>query len=456
MWNSIEQLDALAICCYKDRGGAQVTSIVDVGMYEPEEVRWFAEKVYTYVAEHHRAPKDLFMNMITDLKETHPDSEDTLNRLCDAIVDAEQNINEDYTIPKMRRFVRDQGFKIILRRVLDKFNANHDTEEAVTAITAFKDKRDDTIDGGLDFNTIKKYVGPHHRDNGDVFETGIEMLDRRRIQPVRKEMMMFVAPAKAGKTLFLSQLGKRAMLQHKRVCHVTLEMPQDQIRDRYLQSMTNLTRRETITRTKLIVDDRDHFVDYEMYEDVPDVRFATDAGDAVVNRFLRRFKNRMPLKVKEFSRLTVTGLRKWLLSLNSVANYTPDLLLVDYPDLMVSETREKEYRIQLEHIVVGLRAIATEWNCAMVVASQTNREGSTKTTVTASSVAESWGKIATFDKGIFFSQTEAEKKCQLARLGVMGREVEGDISVLISQCYDTKTFCTGSCYYDEDHYPPRS
>ena len=74
----------------------------------------------------------------------------------------------------------------------------------------------------------------------------------------------------------------------------------------------------------------------------------------------------------------------------------------------------------------------------------------------AHDVAESFGKIMTFDKGIFYSQTDYEHENHLGRLFVLGRAVKSSFQFLISQCYDTSTFAVDCAYIDKDCYPPRN
>ena len=456
--NYVEQIDLMAICCYRDRGGKTITALCPTGLYEPAEVRNFADKVYAYIEEHKNPPKDLFINMILELKRQHPDDAETYDRIRQAVIDAQLNINEDYTIPKLRRFMRTQNMHIALRRICELHNGGRD-DEALAAMVKATDERDAALDPGLDLNRMEKFVGPQHRAVSDVFETGVLLLDRHHVQPARKEMLMFVAPAKKGKTQAMVQFGKAAMLMRKRVCHVTLEMPQEQILERYLRSMTAMGDEEVIIRPWIQKDGNDKFVDCGTEEVPNEVRFGTDDGDREINKFLRRFKGRLPLKIKEFpsGKLSVNALRKWLRALESVHNYVPDLLLVDYPDLMKEDGNgsNRDYRIQLDKILVDLRGIAGELACAVVVASQTNRDGSHKANVRAHDVAESFGKIMTFDKGIFYSQTDEEHKAQLARLFVLGRNIKSSFEFLISQCYDTSTFAIDSAYIDKETYPPQ-
>ena len=53
----------------------------------------------------------------------------------------------------------------------------------------------------------------------------------------------------------------------------------------------------------------------------------------------------------------------------------PDMIIVDYADLLRSISAHREKRMELESIYEGLRGIAQEFDCAVWTASQTNRGG---------------------------------------------------------------------------------
>jgi len=141
--------------------------------------------------------------------------------------------------------------------------------------------------------------------------------------------------------------------------------------------------------------------------------------------------------------LTVRELKAYLDSLEMSQRIVPDLLLVDYADLMSVGTRD--YRHELSTLYKDLRGLAVERNIAVATASQANRESSGKKFITGRGVAEDFSKIATADVVITYNRTEAEMRLGTARLYVdKGRNEEDKFSVLIAQNYKTGQFCLGS------------
>ena len=79
------------------------------------------------------------------------------------------------------------------------------------------------------------------------------------------------------------------------------------------------------------------------------------------------------------------------------------------------------------------------------VVHQSNRAGAGSAKVTDVHVGEDFSVVQTVDKSITYSQTEQEKKLNLARLYVSkNRNDEDKFTVLISQAYGIGQFCLES------------
>ena len=75
----------------------------------------------------------------------------------------------------------------------------------------------------------------------------------------------------------------------------------------------------------------------------------------------------------------------------------PDMILVDYGDLLKPVTVTREKRHDLESIYEELRAIAQENKCPVWTASQTNRSGLNAEVVTLESISEAYSKCFVAD-----------------------------------------------------------
>ncbi len=121
----------------------------------------------------------------------------------------------------------------------------------------------------------------------------------------------------------------------------------------------------------------------------------------------------------------------------------PDLLLVDYPDLMKLD--KANYRLSLDETYKDVRGIAVERNIAVAVVSQSHRAAAKVKLVGAENVAEAYSKIAHADTVLTLSQTKGEEQLHLARLHVAaGRNDQDNLTLVISQNLGTGNFVVDS------------
>jgi len=131
--------------------------------------------------------------------------------------------------------------------------------------------------------------------------------------------------------------------------------------------------------------------------------------------------------------------------------FVPDLLVLDYPDLM--DIDKDNYRLGLDEVYKQVRGICVQRNLAGAVVSQGNRSSERAKKVKNDNVAEAWSKIAHADCVITYNQTEPEHQMGLARLYVSaGRNDEDKITIIISQNYAMGSFVVDSVLMSGSNY----
>ena len=94
----------------------------------------------------------------------------------------------------------------------------------------------------------------------------------------------------------------------------------------------------------------------------------------------------------------------------------PDLIIVDYADLLRPNIVRKEKRHELETIYEDLRAIAQEMKCPCYTASQTNRSGLNAEVITMESISEAFNKCFVADFIFSVSRTIQDKNTNGGRM----------------------------------------
>ncbi len=108
--------------------------------------------------------------------------------------------------------------------------------------------------------------------------------------------------------------------------------------------------------------------------------------------------------------LTIPALR------SIVMDYRPDVVLVDYAELLKPETRYAEMRHTISEQYLGLKAVAEESNSALWTVSLAHRKAVGRKTIREDNVGEDFKKVAHCDYMASLNQTDEEKEASVARL----------------------------------------
>jgi replicative DNA helicase len=282
---------------------------------------------------------------------------------------------------------------------------------------------------------------------------GVKVLDDLHVGPKRGELCIMIAPPKRGKTWWLISCGKNALLNRSKVLHITLEMSETKIAQRYIQALFSVSKRESSVLIPRLVKNDAGFLVSVSKSDVQRVALKDPASRKYIGRRLKSMQGRLPLVIKQFptGSLTVAGLNAYLDRLEATHKFVPDVILLDYADLM--KVSSLNMRADIGNLFKDIRGIAGERNLAMVSASQGNRLSSSARIITDDMVAEDWSKIATSDTVLTFNQTKRERELGLARIYVSNARSEFDqITVLISQAYSIGQFSLDSAMMQDDYW----
>jgi len=222
----------------------------------------------------------------------------------------------------------------------------------------------------------------------------------------RQELSVIMGPAKAGKSMSLGDFGKNACLAGYNVLLDSLEVSADIIAQRLDANFADTAMRS-------------------LHTDWQGVEAAVLAAQAKSGHFKMRTHATGTLKPSQLARI-IEGYRSEGIIL--------DLIIPDYADIMAAEYRSDNLIDNLRSIYIDLRAIAFEFNCAMLTATQTNRDGAKAATAKATDVGDDWNKVRTADVFLGISATEAEKQIGEARLTwLASRNTEDGFSLRLKQ-----------------------
>ena len=108
-----------------------------------------------------------------------------------------------------------------------------------------------TFDAGVALGDLDYWEAQRERHEYDEFVTGIAVLDRRQVVPARGTLNILLGVTSHGKSWWLINLGKHALMHRKKVLHVTLELSAAEVQNRYLQNFFAVAGFDTKSRPRL-------------------------------------------------------------------------------------------------------------------------------------------------------------------------------------------------------------
>lgn len=439
---TLTQESLVSLLLWDKENGGRVCTLVPITAWDGVYKR-IAAKAVDYWAEFKEPPGEHAVDMFASLEEDDPKQKDQVRRLWESLNETREGINAKYVLGQVSTFLREQRIRKGIIESVELLERGKLAEAEATIQQSINGVLD-VFEPGLLFHELD--VGSLLTEDRQPLPTGVKLLDQRGLGPTAGELCLFIAPPGYGKSWWLIHLAKLAVANRKRVVYISLEMSERRVAQRFLQSFCGVAKRreELVNRT---------FEENELGQLIgintrPIKRLKTfqDADiEAKLTKQLKGFATRSPLVIKQFptGALTVRELRGYLDSLEMSHRIVPDLLLVDYADLMSIGTRD--YRHELGNLYKDLRGLAVSRNIAVATASQSNRSSLDAKIITGGSVAEDFSKIATSDVVLTYNRTEAEHAIGTARLWVeKGRNDADKFTLLISQNYATGQFCISS------------
>lgn len=424
------------------------------GFYKEVVVR-----IYDYIDQYKVPPGEHIADLFEDKLESKNKREvSTYKDILTSLADMNEGINAEYVMTQLTTFVRRQSLRTVavdLAKALqrDTEDSLDEADEILSSVTRTQLK---LFDPGVRLSNVPR-VMQFLNDSVSAFTTGIPEFDKRGFGPTRKEMFLYIADTKTGKTWCMIQLAKLALLNNLKVCHISLEMSENKIIQRYMQTLFALSKRMEKFVTRRFKKDEKERLDFEIKEVFP--KFSFDDPDVYkkLERQLNHWKDRAldNIIVKQFptGKLTVRELEAYLDNLEVTEKFVPDLLIVDYPDLMAIPGGATNWRLGLGELYKQLRGVAVARNLALAVPTQANRGAASAKTVDRRNVSEAYSKIADADVAITYSQTEMERTLGLARLRVeAGRNDEDKLTVVISQNYGMGQYVVDSVLMDKEYW----
>lgn len=358
----------------------QILEILDPDFFSNEKYVELATRIIKWYETYTTTPT--FENLETIIKTEY---EDEIERqyLLD-LVRAISNISDTTD----KQFVQEKTVKFCKQRAM---------ENAI--ITSARLVKDSKLDDDDKFERISKVVttalmAGEAKDIGHSYmeqaiartvakrfpiKTGFHMLDDEYIAGGLSggELGIILGGTGAGKSFMLAQLAHAAFCQGKTTVFYSMELKEIPVGLRLDSKFTN------IPLTQLLLDTEGKHRKQVIEAIKQECSKHDKAPEIIIKEYPTKSASIQKLK-SHYSQLVASGKK-------------PDLIIVDYADLLRPSTRYKDKRFELENIVEELRGWAGELDIPIWTASQTNRDGLDTSVVTLRTISEALSKAMVAD-----------------------------------------------------------
>lgn len=453
------QESVLTLLAFVEAEGSIVASAVTPDLFDGT-YRQVAARVLDYRHRYGKPPgkehvDDLFDDILSD---PHNRQGPIYRRILLSMLQQVDGLNAAYVASRVTQFVRHQTLKRAVIEAATRYTQGGEgvEDDVENLLNQALKSRTESFDPGIFLHDTKRSLGFLDRSKVDAISLGIKELDELELVPARRRMWLLMGPKGSGKSWGMVHCGKRGLIQRKRVCHITLELDLDETVQRYYQSLYAIGKRDdTFKVTGFELDDLHRLVSLRTREEKPIYHLR----DPQIEQYLLSRIDQWGLRlsnicIKWFPTRSLT-IRKLLAYLDGLEalGFVPDLLIIDYPDIMWYP--QDNATMAIGRLYEDLRGIAGERNLALAVATQTNRSGWTAGSVGGHHVGWDASKLMTADVVITYSQSIDEHGLGIARLWVdKGRSDRDKFTVAINQNYALGQWVLGSVpmskrYWDE-------
>ena len=339
----------------------QIADIIQSDYFESDANSWLLEVILEHFKEYKTPPsKDVLKVKITEIE----------NDILKTVV-LEQ-------LKEVFRYMESDDLSFVKDEIL-KFCKNQEIKQAIMDSVALlkmgnydeiKSKMDSAMKAGADTNIGLDYVNDvaarYNEAARHTITTGWEVIDDLMDGGLAPgELGVVMAPAGSGKSWLLINIGANAVKAGKTVIHYTLELNENYVGQRYDSVLTGINA-QTLKH----------------HQETVEEKMQSLTGDLIVKYYPTKSVGVMALKAH--------------IEKTMMQGKTPDLIIVDYGDLLKVNTKKDKHEA-LEDLYEELRGMAGEYKIPVWTASQAGRSALEEDVIEADKIASSYGKVMVAD-----------------------------------------------------------
>lgn len=406
----------------------RIASKWESGLFKSQWGNLIGQWCVDFYNEYEAAPKEEIESLFESWAGSVHADDDTirivekfLGNLSDEYQNYEDASNSNYTIDIASKYFN----KVKLKRLSDSISgdvSSGDVEKALNSVNQYG-QIEMGSGAGIDvltdedairesFEEAQEPIIQYPQALGDFFKGALQ----------RDAFISFMGSEKRGKTWWLLDIAWRAMCQRKKVALFEVgDMSQNQIMRRLMTRAI----RKPLTPQKYDYPtfiEKEHgtpmcLVDFDHRETTKSVGWQTalKACKKVLKTKVKSKDSMLRLSCHPNSTLTVAGIKSILQNWER-DGWVPDVIVIDYADILAPPIGYKDTRDQINATWKQLRALSQSNHCLVVTATQADANSYTTNTIGRSNFSEDKRKFAHVTGMVGLNATPEEKENGITRL----------------------------------------
>lgn len=337
-------------------------------------------------------------------------------------------LGDAYTVDQVVRFCRRQEVRRALLEVAPKTESEDQDvwEEIEQRISTACNTGANSINIGTSYfaeyaqRCQNRFLDEAQR----CIPTGIDELDKYIGGGLRAgQLGVWLGGTGTGKSVALPHCGKFAVMHKLKVVHYTLELNEIEVSTRYDAAWTGTP----------------------LY----DLKDQSRAVEKKLHGLLAKYGEALLIKGYPTNTATIETLKTHLVALRSNTGFIPDLVVVDYGDLIKATSNYNDEYADLGTIFKDLRGLAETLNIPIWTATQANRTSTDQEVVGIEQMGDSFKKAQIADIVIAIGGTREDKADNIITLNIAkNRNGPTGKNIAIRTAYDRM------CFFDPFNPPP--
>lgn len=345
-----------------------------------------------FFSEYKRLPSEAALVITVSKNLPSQENIDELNQYMESLRDMQ--VETDWLIKKTEDFCRQSDFEISISKALDVLEGNsdvsmYDVPRLIQDSLAISFQPSASHDFFRDAERQLEW----YKEKVDKIPFDLEMFNKITSGGVeRKTLNVLLAGTGVGKSLFMCHFASKYLNLGYNVLYLTLELSEHKIRQRIDANLLDIPIQNFVN-----IDDGVYFAKMQWLQ--------------------KRVKG--TLKIHEFppASVSVNHFRRLIEDLALKDNFKPDIICIDYLNLMNSSRvrQGKSYEV-VKAVAEECRGLAVEYNACVWTGTQVNRDGYKGDDIGLENTSESMGLPFTADIFLALSADENLQRAQHVRV----------------------------------------